>query len=229
MVSNAFLAQRVSSINAISALCEKTEADVTEVARAVGADSRIGSRFLNASIGFGGSCFKKDILNLVYLCRHYGLNDVADYWESVIKINNYQQERFVRNMLAAMFNTLAGKRICLFGSPSRPIRATRGKARPFTSPAGCWKNTPKSSLRTPRRLTRPNRSGQCPGQGPVCGRPLRGRYGCHAIAVMTEWPLYADLDYERLYRDAEKPALFLTAGTFWIPDVALRWGSMCFP
>ena len=115
LVSNAFLAQRISSINAISALCEKAEADVTEVSRAVGMDSRIGPKFLNASIGFGGSCFRKDILNLVYLCRHYGLDEVADYWESVVTINDYQQERFIRNMLGAMFNTLAGKRICLWG------------------------------------------------------------------------------------------------------------------
>ena len=115
LVANAFLAQRISSINAISALCEKADADVTEVARAVGMDTRIGSKFLNASVGFGGSCFKKDIINLVYLCRHYGLNEVADYWEGVVRINEYQKDRFVLNILKAMFNTLAGKRICLFG------------------------------------------------------------------------------------------------------------------
>jgi len=97
LVSNAFLAQRISSINSISALCEKTDADITNVTKAVGFDSRIGMKFLNASIGFGGSCFKKDILNLVYLCRHYGLNEVADYWDSVVKINNFQKERFVIN------------------------------------------------------------------------------------------------------------------------------------
>ena len=105
LVSNAFLAQRVSSINSISALCEMTGADITEVATAVGMDSRIGKKFLNASVGFGGSCFKKDILNLVYLCRYYGLHEVADYWESIIKINEYQQERFIVKMLNTMFNT----------------------------------------------------------------------------------------------------------------------------
>ncbi|RLC28793.1 MAG: nucleotide sugar dehydrogenase, partial [Deltaproteobacteria bacterium] len=115
LVSNAFLAQKISSINAISALCEKAEADVTEVAHAVGMDSRLGNRFLNASVGFGGSCFKKDILNLVYLCRYYGLETVADYWQRVVDINEYQKERFVLNMMGAMFNTLAGKKICLFG------------------------------------------------------------------------------------------------------------------
>ena len=94
LVSNAFLSQRISSINSISALCEATGVDVDEVSRAVGKDKRIGSEFLKASVGFGGSCFQKDILSLVYLCQHYNLNEVANYWESVIKINNYQRERF---------------------------------------------------------------------------------------------------------------------------------------
>ena len=115
LVANAFLAQRISSINAISVLCEKTEADVSQVAKAVGMDARIGPKFLNASVGFGGSCFKKDILNLVYICQYYGLNEVAKYWQSVIEINEYQKAHFVMTMLSAMFNTLSGKRICLFG------------------------------------------------------------------------------------------------------------------
>ena len=115
LVANAFLAQRISSINSISALCEKTEADISEVSRAVGLDRRIGDKFLNSSIGFGGSCFKKDILNLVYLCRQYGLNEVANYWENVVKINEYQKQRFVLTILNAMFNTLAGKKICMLG------------------------------------------------------------------------------------------------------------------
>ena len=115
LVANAFLAQRVSSINSISALCEKTDADISEVSRAVGMDSRIGDKFLNAGIGFGGSCFKKDILNLVYICRYYGLPEVAADWESVVKINEYQQERFITNILKSLFNTLAGKKICVLG------------------------------------------------------------------------------------------------------------------
>ena len=115
LAANAFLAQRISSINAISALCEKTAANVLEVSRAVGMDGRIGPRFLMPSIGFGGSCFKKDILNLVYICQSYGLHDVAQYWESVVTMNDYQRRRFVNTMVAAMFNTVAGKRIALFG------------------------------------------------------------------------------------------------------------------
>ena len=115
LVSNAFLAQRISSINSISALCEATGADVHEVATAVGKDSRIGPKFLKASVGFGGSCFQKDILNLVYLCQQYGLNEVADYWQGVITINNYQKNRFANQIQKALFNTVNGKMIAFWG------------------------------------------------------------------------------------------------------------------
>ena len=115
LVSNALLAQRISSINALSALCEATGADIDEVAFAAGRDARIGSRFLKASVGFGGSCFQKDILNLVYLCRHYGLPEVAEYWQQVVQINDWQKSRFVQRMVRTMFNTLAGKRIAVLG------------------------------------------------------------------------------------------------------------------
>src|SRR5688572_33264956 len=123
LVANAFLAQRISSINAISALCEKTEADINEVSHAIGRDERIGRYFLRASVGFGGSCFKKDILNLVYLCEHYGLPEVAKYWEQVVAMNEYQEARFAANMVTSMFNTVAGKRIALFGQPREIGRA----------------------------------------------------------------------------------------------------------
>merc|ERR1711871_1769141 len=115
MGANAFLAQRISSINAISELCEVTNADVEEVARAVGSDRRLGPYFLRASVGFGGSCFQKDILNLVYLCRSFGLAETADYWEQVVKMNEHQKRRFAANMLKQMFNTVTGKKITLLG------------------------------------------------------------------------------------------------------------------
>ena len=115
LVANAFLAQRISSINSISALCEKTDANVEEVARAIGYDSRIGSKFLNASVGFGGSCFQKDILNLVYIARSFGLTEVADYWEQVITLNDYQKKRFVEKILTTLYNTLSGKKIVIYG------------------------------------------------------------------------------------------------------------------
>jgi UDPglucose 6-dehydrogenase len=115
LTANAFLAQRISSINAIAALCEATEADVREVARAIGADSRIGSKFLKAGPGFGGSCFQKDILNLVYLCRHFGLDEVANYWESVVTLNTWQQHRISKNVVQRLFGTVSGKRIAVLG------------------------------------------------------------------------------------------------------------------
>ena len=108
LVANAFLAQRVSSINSISALCESTGADVSEISRAVGMDDRIGKRFLQASVGFGGSCFQKVILNLVYLCETYGLDECAEYWNQVVKMNDYQKKRFSEKMVAKMFNTVTG-------------------------------------------------------------------------------------------------------------------------
>jgi len=207
ITSNAFLAQRISSINAISALCEKTDADITEVARAVGMDSRIGDKYLNSSVGFGGSCFKKDILNLVYLCRQYGLNEVADYWEGVIKINHYQQERFTLNMLTAMFNTLADKKICLFGVS---FKANTGDTR--ESPAifitkKLLEEKAEVVITDPQAL----RSAKADLEG-IDGKvsfiedPYRAAAGCHAIAVMTEWNLYKELDYQKIYDAMIKPA-----------------------
>ena len=207
LVSNAFLAQRISSINAISALCEKAEADVVEVSRAVGMDSRIGPKFLNASIGFGGSCFKKDILNLVYLCRHYGLDEVADYWESVVKINAYQQERFIRNMLGAMFNTLAGKRICLWGFA---FKANTGDTR--ESPAifialRLLEEQAEIVVSDPKALknARTDLTG-IEGRVHYVEDPSRAAEGCHAIALLTEWDLYRNLDFQKIFDSMAKPA-----------------------
>ena len=207
LVSNAFLAQRISSINAISALCEKADADVTEVSRAVGMDSRIGPKFLNASIGFGGSCFRKDILNLVYLCRNYGLDAVADYWESVIRINDYQQERFIRKMLGAMFNTLAGKRICLWGFA---FKANTGDTR--ESPAifvarRLLEEQAEIVVSDPKALenARADLMG-LKGRIRYVEDPLLAAEGCHAIALLTEWDLYRDLDFAKIFDRMAKPA-----------------------
>ena len=207
IVSNAFLAQRISSINAISALCEKTDADITEVAKAVGMDSRIGGKFLNASVGFGGSCFKKDILNLVYLCRHHGLSEVADYWESVVRINQYQQERFIWSMLTTMFNTLADKKICLFGFA---FKANTGDTR--ESPAifiarRLLEEKAEIIITDPKALK--NASADLTGvEGKISfeGDPYRAAEGCHAIAVLTEWDIYRNLDFQKIYDTMTKPA-----------------------
>merc|ERR1711959_206218 len=115
LVANAFLAQRISSINSISALCDASGADVDEVARAVGSDVRIGPHFLKASVGFGGSCFQKDILNLVYLCQSFGLSEVAEYWSQVVKMNDYQKHRFATRVIRSMFNTISEKKIAILG------------------------------------------------------------------------------------------------------------------
>merc|ERR1712039_759716 len=115
LVANAMLAQRVSSINSISGLCERTGADVGEVSRAIGTDTRIGKKFLNASIGFGGSCFQKDILNLVYICEQFGLDEVAKYWQQVVDMNEHQKAHFTGRIIQALFNTVTKKKICIFG------------------------------------------------------------------------------------------------------------------
>ncbi len=115
LASNAMLAQRISSINSLSALCEKTGADITELSNAIGMDHRIGSKFLNASVGFGGSCFNKDILNLVYLCRYYGLDEVAEFWHQVIKINSYQRDRFSDKIIEELDGDINSKRIAILG------------------------------------------------------------------------------------------------------------------
>jgi UDPglucose 6-dehydrogenase len=207
LVANAFLAQRISSINSISTLCEHTDADITEVARAVGMDTRVGSKFLNASVGFGGSCFKKDILNLVYLCRHYGLEEVASYWEGVVKINDYQKERFVLNMLNNMFNTLTGKKICLFGFA---FKANTGDSR--ESPAifiskRLVEERAELVITDPKALD--NAKIDLNG---IAGKinyivdPYEASLGCDAIGVMTEWDIYRDLDFEKIYLSMVKPA-----------------------
>ena len=115
LASNAMLAQRISSINSLSALCEKTGADIEELSKAIGMDHRIGSKFLKASVGFGGSCFQKDVLNLVYLCRHYGLEEVAEYWHQVVKINDYQKDRFAQKIIDYFGGDLTGKRVAILG------------------------------------------------------------------------------------------------------------------
>jgi UDPglucose 6-dehydrogenase len=207
LTANAFLAQRISSINSISALCEKTEADVDEVAYAIGTDSRIGSRFLKASVGFGGSCFQKDILNLVYICQSYGLIEVAEYWESVVKINQWQQKRFILNMLGNMFNTVAGKRIALFGFA---FKANTGDTR--ESPAlaitrGLLEEHADVIITDPKALDHAKDDLKDVKKGVTFEEdPYKAAAGAHAIAVMTEWKLYGELDYERIFASMSQPA-----------------------
>lgn len=207
LTANAFLAQRVSSINSLSALCEKTEADINEVAYAIGTDSRIGSKFLKPSVGFGGSCFKKDILNLVYICRSYGLIEVADYWESVVKINEWQEKRFVQNILVNMFNTIAGKKIALFGFA---FKADTGDTR--ESPAiyvtrGLVEERANVVISDPKAIDNAKKDlSDIKDSVSFDEDPYRAAEGSHAIAILTEWAVYKTLDYKRIYDSMEKPA-----------------------
>ncbi len=207
LAANAVLAQRISSINSLSALCESTEADITEVARAIGMDARIGSRFLNASVGFGGSCFKKDILNLVYLCQHYGLNEVAAYWEQVVTMNQYQEDRFVERMIAAMFNTVAGKRIAVFGIA---FKADTGDTRESPAIRVCHALIEERAavvITDPKALHNARKDmADCGDKVAYEEDPYRAAEGAHALAIMTDWAEYKTLDYRRLYASMSKPA-----------------------
>jgi len=208
LVSNALLAQRVSSINSISALCERTGANVHEVARAAGRDSRIGAKFLKAGIGFGGSCFKKDILNLVYLCEHYGLPEVAEYWLGVVRMNEFQASRFVGTMLDAMFNTVAGKRIAILGFA---FKADTGDTRESPAITVCRRllaERAEVAIYDPKALDNAKRdlADAPPEAVKFCASAAEAAEGAHAIALLTDWKEFRDLDYAALYRAMKKPA-----------------------
>lgn len=221
LTANAFLAQRVSSINAISALCEASEADIGEVAHSIGTDSRIGPKFLKASIGFGGSCFKKDILNLVYLCESYGLQEPADYWRQVVTMNEYQETRFVTNMLRNMFNTIAGKRIAIFGFA---FKADTGDTRESPAIKVCRKlagEHAKVVISDPQAIE--NAKIELPDlldQMEFEEDPYSAAEGAHAVAILTDWKEYNELDYQRIYDSMAKPS-FLFDGRNMLDHDAL--------
>jgi len=207
LAANAFLAQRVSSINAISALCERTEADVNEVAHAIGTDERIGPKFLKASIGFGGSCFKKDILNLVYLCEYNGLHEVAAYWEQVVKMNDYQQNRFVSTIVNSMFNTVAGKRIALFGAAFKAHTGDTRESPALTICRALLEERADVVITDPHAIENARTDlGELADQVTFEPDPYKAATEAHAIAIMTEWPEYTELDYEAIYNSMVKPA-----------------------
>lgn len=209
LTANAFLAQRVSSINSISALCEATEADVDEVAHAIGTDTRIGAKFLKAGIGFGGSCFQKDILNLVYLCESYNLNECADYWRQVITMNDYQQNRFVGRMLKSMFNTIANKKVAVLGFA---FKADTGDTRESPAISVCKQLTGENanvSLSDPQALKYAEMElGGSMERITLEKDPYKAVAGSHAIALLTDWRCYKDLDFQKLYDSMQKPAFF---------------------
>ena len=207
LVANSFLAQRISSINSISALCEKVDADVTEVAYAIGKDSRIGDKFLKASVGFGGSCFKKDILNLVYLCETFGLYDVAAFWESVVKMNEYQENRFVKIINQALFNTVANKRIALLGFAFKANTSDTRESPAFSVTRQLLEEKAHVVISDPQALgNAKNDLKDYDGSIEYEEDPYKAANKAHAIAILTEWDLYKELDYENIYNEMEKPA-----------------------
>lgn len=216
LTANAFLAQRVSSINAISELCEKTGADVNEVGKAIGMDSRIGPKFLKASVGFGGSCFQKDILNLVYISKSFGLNEVADYWEQVIIMNNHQKRRFSKNIVTTLYNTVADKKIAFLGwAFKKDTNDTRESAAIYIADDLIFEKAniavydPKvefeqvisdlSYLET--RTKEKNNKYIASYQD-----PYEACKDAHAIAVLTEWDEFKEYDWKKIYDNMLKPA-----------------------
>jgi len=230
LVANAFLAQRISSINSISALCEMSGADVDEVARAVGTDPRIGPQFLKSSVGFGGSCFQKDILNLVYLCESFGLAEVAQYWQGVVDMNEYQKDRFAQKIVRTMFNTVTGKKIAVLGFA---FKKDTGDVRETASASVC-----RSLLNEQAQLAvydpKVNVSEMMYElKYAKCDEDLLEKYlkpnedvyeackDAHAIVICTEWDMFKDLDWTRIYSDMVKPA-FVFDGRNILDHSALR-------
>jgi UDPglucose 6-dehydrogenase len=211
LVANAFLAQRISSINSISALCEATGADVDEVANAIGRDSRIGSKFLKASVGFGGSCFQKDILNLVYLCEHFSLPEVAAYWESVIKMNDWQKHRFTSKIVRSLYNSVADKKIAVLGFAfKKDTNDTRESAAIFVC-RDLISEQAKVSVYDPKVPADEIRADVL-GKGvenprlTIAADAYEAAKGAHALAIATEWDEFKTLDYTRIYEAMSKPA-----------------------
>lgn len=216
LTANAFLAQRISSINALSELCEKTGADVNEVARAIGMDSRIGPKFLKASVGFGGSCFQKDILNLVYIAKSYGLNEVADYWEQVIVMNDHQKKRFSNRIVQTLYNTVADKKIAFLGwAFKKDTNDTRESAAIYVADdlinehANIAVYDPKVSekkILADLDYLETRASEKNAKSINSFDNPYNACADAHAIAVLTEWDEFVGYDWKKIYDGMQKPA-----------------------
>ena len=216
LTANAFLAQRVSSINAMSELCEKTGADVNELSKAIGMDSRIGPKFLKASVGFGGSCFQKDILNLVYIAKSYGLNKVADYWEQVVIMNDHQKKRFANNIVQTLYNTVSGKKIAFLGWAFKKDTNDTRESAAINVADYLLNEQANVTVYDPRvkekqivndLLYLKSRSLEEINKGvTVFDDPYEVCKGAHAIAILTEWDEFKDYDWKRIYDNMKKPA-----------------------
>jgi UDPglucose 6-dehydrogenase len=218
LTANAFLAQRVSSINSISALCEVTGADVSEVARAIGTDSRIGPKFLQASVGFGGSCFQKDILNLTYLCDYFGLPEVANYWKSVIDLNDWQKKRFAEKIVKTLYNTVSEKKIGIFGFAfKKDTNDTRESAAIYVCRDLLVERAHLAIYDPQVSLAQIVNDLEYVGIADAKARvesgaiskmvdPYQAAAGAHAVAILTEWGEFRDLNFDKIFHSMLKPA-----------------------
>ncbi|WP_438482279.1 UDP-glucose 6-dehydrogenase [Oleiharenicola lentus] len=226
LVANAFLAQRISSINSISALCEATGADVDEVANAIGKDSRIGPKFLKSSVGFGGSCFQKDILNLTYLCESFGLHDVAAYWTQVVSMNDWQKKRFAGRIVRELFNTVADKKIAILGFAFKKDTNDTRESAAINVVRDLLSEHAKVSVYDPK-VPADEIKHDTLGKGTenprltIAKDAYEACAGAHAIAILTEWDEFKALDYAKIYAAMPKPA-FLFDGRNIVDLAALR-------
>ncbi len=230
LVANAFLAQRISSINSISALCEATGADVSEVANAIGTDSRIGPKFLKSSVGFGGSCFQKDLLNLVYLCESFNLPEAAEYWEQVIRINDWQKQRFVQNIVRTLFNTVNGKRIAILGFAFKKDTNDTRESPAIQICRDLLNEHAHLAIYDPRvDATKIQRDLIAAGVSEdlvtdnleIVSDPYKAAKQAHALATLTEWDEFKELDLKKIYDLMLKPA-FVFDGRAILPLDALK-------
>ena len=210
LVANAFLAQRISSINAISALCETTGADVEEVGRAIGSDSRIGPKFLKASVGFGGSCFQKDVLNLVYLCGAFGIPEVADYWEHVVRLNDWQKSRYVARVIKTLFNTVSGKRLAVLGFAFKKDTNDTRESPAISICKALLDEQARLAIYDPKvESSQIFADLEIKDDDPrveICSDANQALQGAHAMLVLTEWNEFRDLDFDKIYKAMHKPA-----------------------
>ncbi len=238
LTANAFLAQRISSINSLSALCEKTGANIEEISRAIGADSRIGPKFLKTSVGYGGSCFQKDILNLVYICSSLGLHEVAEYWNQVTVINDYQKQRFADKILSTLFNTVSGKKIAFLGwAFKKDTNDTRETAAMYVADhlmsdmANVSVYDPKvkhsqmfedvdylqtRSQQENKELLSANTS------------PYDACKDAHAIAILTEWDEFKTYDWQKIYDNMMKPAFLFDGRNILDIKMLEKIGFKCY-
>jgi UDPglucose 6-dehydrogenase len=231
LTANAFLAQRISSINAISALCEATEANVDEVAGAIGTDSRIGPKFLKSSVGFGGSCFQKDVLNLVYLCEHYGLKEVAEYWEQVIKMNDYQRKRFVSRIVKTLFNTVAGKKIAILGFAFKKDTDDTRESSAIYICRDLMEEQSEIHIYDPKVPAEEIYENLgVTADDPLVHVASSAEEACanaHAVAVVTEWDEFKDLDFQKIYDGMFKPAFLFDGRNILDLDALKKIGFDC--